>query len=245
MNEPYYLAYEKRYKKVFEAGIEKWGHTSDDSILYSILLKWINDNDLKGKRIIDFACGEGAGGELLSKFGCIYQGVDISPSVIEKASITLKNYSNVSVSIMDMVNDQIVDKYDGAIDIMGLHMLILDIDREKYLKNAFNCLKNNAPMLFFREMHDENSIKDKIDSMEQWIRITGNDYITPKIRKANQNNMDIEVSLPLVPGRARLINGYIQEFKGIGFIIEDIVEMETNTQVQNSVSIFARKPNIF
>ena len=32
-------------------------------------------------------------------------------------------------------------------------MLVTDKDRELYLKNAYNSLKENSPMLFFRESY--------------------------------------------------------------------------------------------
>ncbi len=240
---PYYLAYESRYQKVFKAGIERWGHASDDEVLFPTLLKWVEENKLQGKRVIEFACGEGAGGEILSKLGCIYHGVDIAPSAIIKAKAAIKQYPQATVSLLDMVNDLILEKYDAAIDIMGFHMLILDADRMKYLKNAFNCLENDAPMLFFRQSYRTAATEEKIETMEQWLHITGDDYITPQIRTSNQNGMNIEVNIPLVPGRARTRNGYFMEMKEAGFVIEDFIEMDINNQNPYSASIFTRKPS--
>ena len=85
MNEPYYKAYEKRYQAVFSAGAERWGHSPDDAVLYNTLKSWVEENHLQGKSIIEYACGEGACGAILSELGCIYHGVDISPSAIEKS----------------------------------------------------------------------------------------------------------------------------------------------------------------
>ena len=146
---PYYLAYESRYQKVYAAGVKRWGHSPDDDVLLPTLSKWVDENRLAGKKVIEFACGEGAGGEILSKLGCIYHGVDIAPTAVKKSREALIHYPQASVSLLDMVNNPIPDKYDAAIDLMGYHMLILDTDRIKYLKNAFSCLKDNAPMLFF------------------------------------------------------------------------------------------------
>jgi hypothetical protein len=56
MNKPYYLAYEERYQRVFSAGGERWGHAPDDEVLVATLDKWVNDNNLAGKNIIEFAC---------------------------------------------------------------------------------------------------------------------------------------------------------------------------------------------
>ena len=61
-NTPYYMAYENRYQKVYEAGAERWGHSPDDVELIATLTKWVDENQLKGKRIIEFACGEGSSG---------------------------------------------------------------------------------------------------------------------------------------------------------------------------------------
>ena len=239
---PYYLAYESRYQKVFSAGVNRWGHTPDDEILCSTLSRWVEDNQLQGKRVIDFACGEGAGGEILSKLGCIYHGVDIAPSAVEKATLAVKPYPQASISLLDMVNDPIAGAYDAAVDIMGFHMLVLDADRMKYLKNAFSCLKPNAPMLFFRESHRTIAPDDKVETMEQWLASTGADYVTPQIRTAHQNGMDIEVNIPLVPGRARTKIGYEREMSEAGFVVENFIEMDINNQNPYSASIFVRKP---
>jgi len=243
-NKPYYLAYEDRYKKVYEAGVECWGHTPNDDILISTLTKWVKDNKLQNKRIIEFACGEGACGEILSELGCIYHGVDVAPSAVEKSKKTLKHYPFASLSLLDMVNDPITDIYDAAIDIMGFHMLVLDKDRNKYLQNVFHCLHDGAPMLFFRESYrrDVPLSNKKIETMEQWVAITGDDYDTPQIRTASQNGMDIEVNIPLVPARGKDKNGYIRELSSIGFIIDNFVEMNINEQCHYSASIFAHKP---
>ena len=150
-NEPYYLAYEKRYRAVYSAGVERWGHSPDDKVLFDTLKRWVEENSLAGKRVIEYACGEGACGVILSDLGCIYHGVDISPSAVEKSRQTLDGFPNATVDVMDMVKERTNDKYDAALDCMGLHMLITDSDRSRYLKNAYDSLHEGAPMLFFRE----------------------------------------------------------------------------------------------
>ena len=241
---PYYLAYEERYRKVYEAGLERWGHAPDNEALVSALTEWVDENQLRGKRIIEFACGEGASGEILSELGCVYHGVDIAPSAVEKASIALEHYPNASVSLLDMVNDRVTGVYDAAIDIMGFHMLVLDSDRAKYLKNAFNCLKNGAPMLFFKQSyrHDAPASNEIIETIEQWTAITGEDYITPNIRTAPHTGTDIEVNIPLVPARAKNIDGYINDFTNAGFIFDSYTEEELNDQNPYSVTMYVHKP---
>ncbi len=87
----YYTAYEQRYKAVYDAGVERWGHSPDDAELYTTLKKWVTDNHLEGKHVIEFACGEGAAGVILSELGCRYHGLDIAPSALERARARDKN----------------------------------------------------------------------------------------------------------------------------------------------------------
>ena len=238
---PYYMAYENRYQKVYAAGIDRWGQAQDDEVLLLMLTEWVEENQLRGKRVIEFACGEGAGGEILSRLGCVYHGVDIAPSAIMKAKEALRPYPHAAVSLLDMVNDPITQEYDAALDMMGFHMLVLDADRRKYLKNAFSCLKCDAPMLFVRESYRVNASEDKIDSLEQWLAITGEDYTTPQPRIARQNGMEIEVSIPVVPARARTKEGYEREMNEAGFAVEQFVEMDISNAITHSATLFVRK----
>lgn len=242
MDKPYYLAYEERYQKAFAAGVERWGHRPDDEILLEYLTKFVEGNGLRGKRVIEFACGEGAGAEILCRLGCIYHGVDIAPSAVAKTKAALVEFTDATVEQLDMVNGTIHGTFDAAIDLMGFHMLILDRDRSRYLQNAIGCLNPGSPMLFFRQGHRPDAPEDIIETMEQWLALTGDDYTTPQLRTARQNGMEIEVNLPLVPARGRNKEGYIAELERAGFAVEGIDEMDMSEANPYSVSIFARKP---
>ena len=98
MNE-YYTRYDARYKAVYEAGAERWGHDPKDTELTQELTKWVNLHALKGKNIIEFAAGEGAGGYVLSSLGCIYTGVEISPAAVKKAEALLSPFKNASLRV--------------------------------------------------------------------------------------------------------------------------------------------------
>ena len=238
---PYYTAYENRYQKVYEAGAERWGHSPDDPELISLLTAWVEKNQLRRKRIIEFACGEGGAGVILSKLGCIYHGVDIAPSAVEKARATLENYPNAKVSLLDMVSQQIDEKYDAALDVMGLHMLVTDSDRANYLNNAFSCLNSGAPMLFFRESYRVNAYEGPVASFDYWLALTGDDYKKPEQRFAECGNNKVEVYIPLVPARAKNREGYMREMIEAGFKVNAILEMETNSKIVYSASIYVCK----
>ena len=148
MDKPYYLAYEERYQAAFAAGIDYWGHDPGDTTLAEALDGWVKANRLSDRRVIEFACGEGAAGILLSRLGCRYLGVDIAPSAVEKTKQRLAGFPDAQVRLLDMVAQAAGDEYDAALDCSGLHMLVTDQDRRAYLQNAFHSLKPGAPMLF-------------------------------------------------------------------------------------------------
>lgn len=139
------------------AGIDYWGHDPGDTTLAEALDGWVKANRLSDRRVIEFACGEGAAGILLSRLGCRYLGVDIAPSAVEKTKQRLAGFQNAQVRLLDMVTQAAGDEYDAALDCSGLHMLVTDQDRRAYLRNAFHSLKPGAPMLFFRELYQENA----------------------------------------------------------------------------------------
>jgi len=237
----YHLLYEKRYQKVYEAGADYWGHTPDDDELCEYLKLWVEHHNLKGKRIIEFFCGEGAAGVILSELGCIYHGVDISPSAVQKARSSLKNYSDATVSELNVVTGKIDGPYDAALDVMGLHMLVSDPDRLAYLKNAFSCLKSGAPMFFFHEMCTETADESFIDSFDEWLEVSNQDYNSLRDMRFKKDGKDIDVKIPYVPGRAKTKAGYTKELTEVGFKIDSIIDMEFNGKCPESVSIHVCK----
>jgi hypothetical protein len=141
-----------------------------------------------------------------------------------------------------MVNQKVDGIYDAGLDVMGLHMLVTDSDRSNYLKNAFSCLKNGAPMLFFRESYAVNAYEGQVGSFDDWLAITDGDHETAQQRTVKCKNNEIEVYVPLVPARAKTREGYIHEMMEIGFAIDTIQAMEASNKIIYSASIYVYKP---
>ena len=243
MTNQYYRAYEKRYQTVQNAGIEYWGHTPDDTELTDTLTQWVDQHNLKGKRIIEFFCGEGAAGVILSKLGCIYHGVDISPAALQTAGRSLVNYPNATVAELDVVSGNLPSgHYDAALDVMGIHMLVADPDRVAYLKNAHSCLKVGAPMLFFRELSAGDAIDKHIDTFDEWLTESNADYTTlRKMSVKKTGGGEVEVEIPYVPGRSKTKEGYRKEISDAGFAINDVIDMPPSNKCPDSVSIYVKK----
>lgn len=233
----YYQAYEKRYKATQEADMPLWGSSEDDPILCRTLTKWVEENGLRGKTVAEFACGEGSAGIILSRLGVKYHGFDIAPTAVKKAAERLKEFPDAAVEVLDMVKEAPENTFDGAIDVMGLHMLVTDSDRQSYLKNACGCLKENAPMLFFRESYDESSEEKTIASFDDFKAMTKQDYETPQRRTVG----DKEVYIPLLPARAESKAEYVKELTNAGFTVESFEVSEENGAMLSAADIYVRK----
>ncbi|HML46237.1 MAG TPA: hypothetical protein PKE04_05750, partial [Clostridia bacterium] len=105
----YYLGYEDRYQRVFAAGGDCWGHAPTNKGLTQVLTEWVETQGLCGKRVIEFACGEGASGVILSRLGCVYHGVDVAPTAVAKAKDALKGFPEARVSRLNMVLEAVAD----------------------------------------------------------------------------------------------------------------------------------------
>jgi len=237
----YHHSYEDRYKKAYAAGADYWGHTPNDEELSAVLAAWVDKHDLKGKKIIEFFCGEGASGVILSRLGCLYHGVDVSASAVQKANSTLGDFPAAKATVANVVTDEIGGMYDAALDVMGFHMLVTDPDRLAYLKNVFSCLKDGAPMLFFRMGSDETAIDDFVSSYDDWLKISGDDYTTPRQMYFRKDGQEFEIQIPRVPGRSKSKEGYIRELMVCGFVMDSLIEMPPSYKCGESVSIYARR----
>ena len=241
---PYYLAYERRYQAVYAAGATLWGHSADDDVLINTLTEWIEKHDLRGKKVVEYACGEGSIGVILSKLGCIYHGVDIAPSAVSRSKQKLTEYPDASVSMLDMVNERVDGLYDAAIDSMGLHMIVTDAGRKQYLGNVNAALKDDAPALFFRESYRADLKSYQVGSIKEWIDITGEDYEKSDIRHITNDGVAYTVNIPLVPARAKNKADYIKEMNEAGFVVESFVEMDASDAISHSATLYVRKGRV-
>lgn len=238
----YYERYEQRYRSAYAAGAERWGHGPDNRELRRTLANWVEQNRLRGRRIIEFACGEGASGLILSKLGCIYYGVDVAPSAVAHARALLHNCTLARVSVLDMVQHRPQGTFDAALDAMGLHMLITDDDRRRYLKNAFAALCPGAPMLFYKEMYRADAYEGAVETDDQWSEITGVDYSSPQKLSAAARGGKVEVRVPFLPARHRNEAQYRTEMTSAGFAVDAFHVNDPSKEIQCSANIYVHKP---
>lgn len=242
MDKLYYEAYEERYRAVQSVSADiLWGHTPEDAELRQYLSAWTGKHGLHGRRVVEFCCGEGGSGVVLSELGCMYQGYDLAPSAVRKAQALLEKFPDASVEVRDLAKDALPScSYDAAFDSMGLHMLVTDSDRKAYLRNMFVCLKPGAPAFFFHQSYREDAYSGPVNTFGEWKAITGTDYETLQERSIGDTGKT--VLIPLVPARARNREDYIAEMEEAGFIVDEFIEMGENRKCAFSASLFVHRP---
>jgi SAM-dependent methyltransferase len=217
-NKPYYLAYESRYKSVYAQGADRYGLPDDEEKIRLIVLEYVAHYDLKGKKVVEFGCGEGIAAQEFARLDSLYTGYDISPTAIEKASALISGFPRAKLFVKDAVLGHFPDgAFDAGIDISFLHLLILYIDRRRYLKNVFNSLKHGSPMYFVHAIYNNDAYQGEVTDYEHWLKIFGDNVVVPRLRKAQKDGREISVELSLIPYRPRTEQDYRDELESAGF----------------------------
>ena len=108
----------------------------------------------------------------------------------------------------------------------------------------YNSLNAGAPMLLFREAYRKEGVYcGVVNTIEEWVQITGEDYTTPQLRQVRnaENGNNIDVLVPTLPARAKDKNGYVKEVEEADFTVEKFVEMDVTNGIVSSANIYIRK----
>jgi len=101
-------------------------------------------NLVKGKNVLDIACGEGYGSFLLSKFATHVTGIDISNEVIQHAINEYKK-SNIEFITGSACEIPVLDKsFDVIVSFETIEHLL---DHEKMISEMFRVLKDDGVIL--------------------------------------------------------------------------------------------------
>jgi len=224
-DKPYYTAYDKRYRAVYAQGVEYWtACPAELAAAESDVRRFLSEANVPpGARLIEFGCGEGFVGALAAAIGYDYTGVDIAGSAIDKARARLAAFGDrVHLHVADILDLSAFSSasFDAGLDVSTLHMLVLDADRRRYLREAHRLLKPGAAMLFCRERCQPDAPADWVESYEQWLRLSGDDVDTPEVREAWQDGRAVTVRIPRIAARARSPEQYGAEVEAAGFALE-------------------------
>lgn len=219
----YYTAYDKRYRAVYAQGVEYWSAFPEESAAVKRdVRRFLSEANVQpGARVIEFGCGEGFVGALVAGMGYSYTGVDIAESAIAKARARLAEFGDrVRLHVADILNRAAFSdaSFDAGLDVSCLHMLVVDADRRRYLREAHRLLKPGAPMLFCQECCRPDATAEVVESYEQWLRLSREDVDTPEPRDAWHNGHPTTVHLPRIAGRSRSTDQYRTEVEAAGLI---------------------------
>jgi ubiquinone/menaquinone biosynthesis C-methylase UbiE len=167
-------------------------------------------------------------------------GVDIAVSAIEKARARLAQFGDrVRLHVADILNLAAFSdaSFDAGLDISCLHMLVVDTDRRRYLREAYRLLKSGSPMLFCRESCRADATDEVVESYEQWLRLSQADVDKPEPRDAWHDGRPVKIRLPRIASRARSQEQYREELEAARFRLAGV----THAREVKMISFWAQK----
>lgn len=142
----YYKAYDERYKKIHMEENKAWASEKPSNILADYLEKYKMSCDSK---ILEVGCGEGQNALFLMGKGYKIYASDVSEEAIIWSKKTAKEcgFDENNFFVMDVLNNDLQEKYDFIYTVSTLHMLINDRDRTQFLDFIYSHLKDDGKAL--------------------------------------------------------------------------------------------------
>ena len=217
------LAYEERYRLVYEAGARFWWEHEPHPRLAEHSLKIP-----KGSACIEFGCGEGFEARFLAGRGMKVTAIDLSPSAIARAEAETPDELNVVYRVGDITDLKAIgisdSSFDFGIDVHCLHMFSDPADRKNYLSEVKRVLKPGGRfylqgMLALDDVIPQSETEaGKIQDLRAFQAAHKGGERTPRPVKTKEGVKDI--MLPLCPGcKAQSLQDYISELTQAGFTV--------------------------
>lgn len=173
----------------------------------------------KRDKILDLGCGESRDASFLLNEGYNVTAIDYSNEAINKCNELTNNKYQESFKQLDIFKDLLDDKFKFIYSIAVMHMFVLDIHRNKYLKFIYNHLEDSGLALICVMGDGKKEYASDI-----------NDALKNSKRKLLHNNEDVEVATT----SCRIVNmdTFKNELTNNGFLIkrmwisEDIPEFD-------------------
>jgi len=214
MNEYSYdpCAYEKRYRKVYDEGIEFWEEPLPTESLVRFLRSF---HRTKGLRAVDMGCGEGRDSIFLVKKGFNVTAIDVSRSAVKRAKKWSKREGlPIEFLLADVTHLPIRDNiYDLAVNVACLHMIINQQVRDMHLCESYRILKHNG--IYF----SCNIGTDEPISVTEFYKKIGKMPGNLIPRKIKVQGKEKEVYLPIIAAWPKSKEQYLKEFQRAGFNI--------------------------
>ena len=174
----YYKAYDERYKMFHSAKGEAWAGDLPSTELKEILLK---HGATKKSSILEIGCGEGQNAIYLLDQGFNVKASDVSAEAVNWCKNANKKYEN-NFFVLDILNNNLTEKFDFILCVSTLHMLVLDEHRKAFFDFIKSHLTDNGIAI--------------ITTMGDGIEERNNTDITKSFDLIKRNNGSGEMLLP-------------------------------------------------
>lgn len=218
--EKYYKAYDKRYKQLHDNNLA-WEFDVNSDIIFDVLDKYTISNF---SSILEIGCGEGRDARYLLEKGYNVLASDVSVEAINYCK-KIDSVHSDNYRVIDVLDCDIVDKFDFIYSIACFHMLVLDSDRKKFLDFIFEHLNGEgcALILTMGDGVNESSsdISKAFDDVSRVYQQTGEEInvATTSCRIVNFDTLfkELEVSKLIVVENG--ITSIIPNFPEIMYVV--------------------------
>lgn len=205
----YYLAYEERYKQIHKKGL-LWEVEGNSQIVENTIK---SHNITKQQPILDLGVGEGRDSIFLLEKGYNVTGVDCSQEAI-KTCIDLANKKNLNhnFKVLDLVKENLNQKFDFIYSIAVLHMLCKDEDRKaffKFIKNhlsnkgiALICVMGDGKQEYVSDFNNafnivkryHHTLQKEVEVSATSLKMVSKDYLLEEVKQSNLKIKDYFVT---------------------------------------------------
>lgn len=146
MSNNYYKAYDERYKTVHSQTGLAWAGDKPTTLLKDVFIKYNLDKDSK---ILEIGCGEGQNAIYLQQNGFNVLASDVSQEAINwcKQKASEQNLPQQNYFVLDILDNDLEDKFDFIYSVSTLHMLVLDEHRKQFFDFIHSHLNDNGKAL--------------------------------------------------------------------------------------------------
>lgn len=164
--EPYYEAYDLRYRQVHQQHLQ-WSSGTPTPIVEEILRQHPLSQDAK---LLEIGCGEGRDAAPLLEKGMDLLATDISPEAIRYCREKMPAFAS-RFQVLDCIAGELQGTFDLIYAVAVLHMLVVDEDRRAFYRFVRRHLKPDGLALICTmgdgEMERQSDIRTAFEAQER------------------------------------------------------------------------------
>ena len=220
----YFKAYDHNYRVAYEVGLTYLGEgASRKGALRRLKGMLLRIPHSPGEtRIMDVGCGDGTVGLFLDGLGYRYLGIDISEAAIVRARQRCAEAgAGANFEVANALDPDTLPAHgcDIVIDCYCYNMLVVDVHREKHLRNVRRAMHDGGYFIVFGS-HDPDACQGPVDTFAEFCRKTGANTSGVPLQKRRGDRWEaVNGKSVFLMGRSQSLKGYREELTAAGFRI--------------------------